>query len=246
MRSHEERELVRRLSARGMTDAAVARETGLPRSTVRGIRAPTYVPVTDRAACLRCWLPSKPVLFTQGEYAELLGWYLGDGHISRLGRSYQLRIFADAKYEKTDAELRRLLERPFYENRVGSWTPKGKRLEVLRVSHKHLACLFPQHGPGKKHHRTIRLEPWQQEQVDLAPFRFLRGLIHSDGCRFINRTGPYSYVSYSFNNESQDILDLFCATCDAVGVAHRRVATGVRIYQRAAVALLEDHVGPKR
>jgi hypothetical protein len=40
--------------------------------------------------------------------------------------------------------------------------------EVTSFS-KHWPCLFPQHGPGKKHERRIELTPWQQELVDLDP-----------------------------------------------------------------------------
>jgi len=52
----------------------------------------------------------------------------------------------------------------------------------------HWTCLFPQHGPGRKHTSTITLEDWQQEIVDDHPGPFLRGLIHSDGCRMTNWT----------------------------------------------------------
>lgn len=45
------------------------------------------------------------------------------------------------------------------------------------------SCLFPQHGPGRKHARPIVLADWQQEIVCEHPGRFLRGLIHSDGWR---------------------------------------------------------------
>jgi hypothetical protein len=60
---------------------------------------------------------------------------------------------------------------------------------VVSVYSLHLPCLFPQHGSGVKHERRIRLEPWQQELVDAAPWSLLRGLTLSDGCAFINRRG---------------------------------------------------------
>ena len=34
---------------------------------------------------------------------------------------------------------------------------------------KHWPCLFPQHGPGKKHTRRIAVEPWQQALIDQRP-----------------------------------------------------------------------------
>ena len=64
--------------------------------------------------------------------------------------------------------------------------PKGRH--NIKVYFKHLPCLFPQHGPGKKHERPIALDHWQQDIVDAHPWEFIRGLIHSDGCRITNWT----------------------------------------------------------
>jgi hypothetical protein len=82
--------------------------------------------------------------------------------------------------------------------------------------------------------------------VDEAPWSFLRGCIRSDGCVFINRTGPYEYLSYDFTNRSSDILDLFGKTCETVGVDYRRYTKRVRIYRRPSVALMMTNVGLKR
>jgi hypothetical protein len=37
--------------------------------------------------------------------------------------------------------------------------------------------VFPQHGPGRKHERPIRLEPWQELIVAAHPKAMVRGLI---------------------------------------------------------------------
>jgi hypothetical protein len=116
---------------------------------------------------------------------------------------------------------------------------------TLHAYHGHWSCLFPQHGPGKKCARPIVLERWQRDLVALAPWAFLRGCIRSDGCVFINRTGPYEYESYDFANLSRDILDLFVSTCAQVGVACRVYEKHVRIYRRQSVALMLEHVGRK-
>ena len=109
----------------------------------------------------------------------------------------------------------------------------------------HLSCLFPQHGDGKKHERAIVLEPWQHELVTAAPWALLRGLIRSDGCVFVNRTGRYEYLSYEFANLSSDILDLCEETCRRVALRPRRYARAIRLYRRDDVALLLEHVGTK-
>ena len=44
--------------------------------------------------------------FAEGDYAELLALYLGDGHISEVGRVYRLRISLDAKYPSIIADAR--------------------------------------------------------------------------------------------------------------------------------------------
>lgn len=64
-------------------------------------------------------------------------------------------------------------------------------------------CLFPQHGAGPKHLRTIELRPWQQQIADRWPEDLLRGLIHSDGCRFINTGRKWICPRYSFSNASR-------------------------------------------
>jgi hypothetical protein len=120
------------------------------------------------------------------------------------------------------------------------------RAAALTLYHRHLACLFPQHGPGKKHERRIVLEPWQTALVEAAPFAFIRGCIRSDGCVFINRTGRYEYLAYQFDNLSPDILGLFAQACHFAGLDCRPTARYVRINRRASVARLLEHVPRKR
>jgi hypothetical protein len=56
----------------------------------------------------------------------------------------------------------------------------------IEVRWKHWPCLFPQHGVGRKQLRKIELADWQREIVAKCPEQLLRGLFHSDGCRFVN------------------------------------------------------------
>jgi hypothetical protein len=62
---------------------------------------------------------------------------------------------------------------------------------------------------------------------------------------FINRTGPYEYVSYGFANLSTGILDLFEATCLSIGLGPRRYATAIRLNRRKDATRLLEHVGIK-
>jgi hypothetical protein len=241
------RELALSLVAEGVNDCEIARRVGVPRATVRDWRRPRYVSRAgrERDVCPRCWRPMPRIVFTDADYAELLGLYLGDGHISALARTERLRLSLDAKYPTVNDEAEALLRRCLPDNRVGRVVLDRGSTVVLHVYSRHLSCLFPQAGPGKKHERAIALEPWQAERVAAAPWGFVRGCIRSDGCVFVNRTGPYEYLSYDFYNYSADIRQLFVDACRSLGLACRPAGNSVRINRRASVALMLEHVGFK-
>ncbi len=95
--------------------------------------------------------------------------------------------------------------------------------------------------------RRIALEPWQERLcLEEAPWAFIRGLMHSDGCFFINRTGAYGYLSADFRNLSADIRALMCAACDRVGIPYVTTGPSVRFYRREAVRELVTFVGSRR
>ncbi|WP_264013329.1 hypothetical protein [[Mycobacterium] manitobense] len=122
---------------------------------------------------------------------------------------------------------------------------KGQCQIVYLVS-KHWPCLLPQHGPGRKHHRRIALEPWQQALVDQATEEFVCGLIHSDGCRVVANDRGVRSVRYHFSNRSEDILGLFTAALDSLGTPWTRSTKHiVSIYRKAATARLDEFIGPK-
>jgi hypothetical protein len=224
------------LVAAGVNDSEIARRLGLPRATVRYMRveAPPLL-------CPRCWRRTPRVAFTAADYAELLGLYLGDGHIAELARTQRLRISLDARHGGVVADSDALLRRCFPANRVGRVLGPRGTMVVLHVYHGHLACLFPQHGRGKKQDRAIVLEPWQRAHVAAEPWALLRGLIRSDGCMYLNRTGRYIYLSYDFHNRSREILGLFVDVCESLGLRPRRYARHARLYRRADVAQLVAH-----
>jgi hypothetical protein len=125
---------------------------------------------------------------------------------------------------------------------------------VVNALSKHMPCLFPQHGPGMKHKRKIELARWQQEIVNQYTEDFIRGLIHSDGCRSMNRVRRplkdgdcwYEYPRYIFTNESADIKGLFTDALDRLGIAWRRMNhKNISVARREAVARLDEFVGPK-
>lgn len=184
-------------------------------------------------------------------YSYLLGQYLGDGCISLVGvrRVPRLRISMCDAYPDIRKRCEEAIEIVMPANKLGNTRMIGCT-EVWSHS-KHWPCLFPQHGPGKKHERDIVLEDWQQDITEAFPREFLTGLIHSDGCRATNKIKKkngkvYEYPRYFFSNVSEDILGIFANTCDQLGVAWKQNRwNSISIARANDVAYLDQFIGPK-
>jgi hypothetical protein len=233
------------LRAAGATLSETSRRLRVSRSTLRAWE-------DGRAAA-----PARPCPRCDGStldapaYATLLGLYLGDGCISRAPRSHTLRVSCDERYPAIIDDVTACVAavRP---GTVFHVTAPG--CVVVSAHWRHWPCLFPQHGPGRKHERPIVLEDWQRQVVEAHPGAFLRGLFHSDGCRVRNWTQRtvagelkrYDYPRWQFVNASADIRELCCWALDLVGVAWRQSnRRTISVSRREAVAALDALIGPK-
>lgn len=194
-RPRKDLETVRDLLAQGLSVAEASRRAGIPRGTVRtwladGLEARIKAPSKQHSAEEMCPYVRN---LSESTYAYLLGLYLGDGHLSKHERDvYKLRIYQDNRYPFLIHQCQ-IAMHWVVPNVVGLVQKEGCK-EIYSFS-KHWICLFPQHGAGPKHKRSIILEPWQQwVAFERHPLMLLRGLIHSDGCRALkgSRTGGTS------------------------------------------------------
>jgi hypothetical protein len=154
----------------------------------------------------------------------------------------------DSRYPGIIEEARSAIEAVLAPNRGSVQRFHDKNMVEVYGYLNSLPTLFPQHGPGLKHARRIQLEPWQEQIVNEHLGVFIRGLIHSDGCRVTNRVwkGKYEYPRYFFSQVSTDILELFCRTCRKLGIEYRfNGPSSVSIARRLSVARLDELVGPK-
>lgn len=247
--SKESQDRVRYLLDTGLGDDEISKRSGVGRATVRrwrrrGFPTPT-TPVTFQP---EWWGADR-----RRTYAYLLGQYLGDGYVGLIGDSSSLVLACDAQYERIIEECLEAIAE-FAPNPPALLLPpdtKGTRIVSYWAGWR---LMFPQHGPGKKHEREIRLEEWQEAIVEEFPKDLIRGLIHSDGSRCLNtftvelKGGPreYSYPRYFFTNYSADIRRIFCEGCDRIGVRWSRSNwRNISISHRRSVALLDGFVGPK-
>lgn len=243
----------------GARNADVARRLNVPAGTISywkhidRIRRGEDAGASRRYRCPRC-----DGELNRAAYAYLLGLYLGDGHIiqNRAMKTPSLSITCGDSWPGLMDACEAAMRAVFTESSVCRVRRKG--CHEVKMYSKHLWCLFPQHGPGRKHERPIVLEPWQQDIVDAHPWDFVRGLIHSDGCRNMNWTTRtvggvkkrYEYPRYWFTNVSDDIRQLYTDTLDRLGIEWKHCTRAGKHYnisvaRRASVALMDAHVGPK-
>jgi hypothetical protein len=188
-------------------------------------------------------------------YSELLGWYLGDGYISKGRREvYNLHIYNDKAYEQLNADILELMRSVKPGSRPHTRLVPG--CVVSTVSWKHWPCLFPQHGPGRKHERAIVLEEWQEEIVTAFPADFCVGCFRAPP----DRAGPgrrkgeeieegrrRSERSDERREPSRNPSPCFCASqLGLVEVAWRQSGPWtISVSRREAVAALDELIGPK-
>ncbi len=244
------------LRQEGLGARRIAKLTDLPIATVRDWLA-GRLPRHSRGGldawigaptCEECGQGAHDFAALPPDYVYLLGLYLGDGSIATHARGvFRLRITLDTAYpgiiESAAAAIRQV---------------NGGHVSAKQRTHQNCVdvssywkawpCLLPQHGPGKKHDRVIRLEEWQRVLVERHPEQLLRGLIQSDGHRFIN-TGRNKWTCprYGFDQVSDDIRAIFCDACDLLGLRWTRSGKRtIYISRKADVALLDEFIGPKR
>jgi hypothetical protein len=207
MRSADEFDEVQHLVALGMNDCAISRLTGIPRPTIRGRRRDPPPSLRKPWASSPCGVLHDFAALPPGPYAYLLGLYLGDGCLSRMRRVWKLRIALDTRYPAIAERCRQAIDLVMPGQRALVFKRPSENCADVSLYSKHGPCLFPQHGPGRKHHRSIR---------------------------------------YHFSNRSEDILGLFTAALDRLGIHWTRSTKYiVSVYRKADTARLDEFVGPK-
>ena len=230
------------LIAAGASFRATSALTGIPYGTVRNWGSGR----TDGSRHLANFdLQALPA----PDYSYLLGIYLGDGHLWVSARTARLQICQDLRYPGIIEEIEQAIQAVMPTSAVAGYDKVGCR--EIQCYSRWWPTLFPQHGPGRKHERRIELEPWQRAITHAQPRSFIRGLIHSDGCRIVAnqvvRGVTYRYARYFFSNRSEDIKRLFCEHLDLIGIEWNRPnGKEIQISRRRSVAALEEFVGPKR
>jgi hypothetical protein len=242
---------VKELIQTGLSGHSIAAKTGVPRATVQRWRHRSRPPGSSRSSTAADW--QVPDAST---YCYLLGCYLGDGCIThKPPNAWSLTVACDRQHRSIMEEVTAAMATTFPGARPGRHRSSKGESDVVRISHRAIGRAFPQHGPGRKHLRPIVLADWQLALTHGHPRALIRGLIHSDGCRAINRfktklpsgrVAEYSYVRYFFSNLSEDIRRIFSEHCQLLDVrVTQSNPRNLSVAHRASVAILDSFIGPK-
>ncbi len=254
-------EALRLRDEEGLGARRIARQLEVPLPTVRDWHA-GKVPHHSRPTgsgqrpvlCSICKQSEHRLEQLGPAYVHLLGLYLGDGNIAAHRRGvFRLRIFLDRKYPRIVDECTKSMQATAPDNKVHVLLTPSNCYSVSSYA-RSWPCLFPQHGPGPKHTRAIFLTSWQQQLAEQWPEHLLKGLIQSDGCRFVNTgRGGWRHPRYAFTNVSTDITSIFCSACDCLSLrwtasfpTDESAAVSIYVSRKADVARLDEFVGPKR
>ena len=222
------------LIAVGVNDCEIARRLGVaaddnPRLAPAALRhSPRSLPSVLAGASRRLEFSEPP------DYAELLGLYLGDGHIKRPRLEHSgygspstpstRRSWSDDRL----ALLRRLLPARTPVGRRA--LPRRRRGGPRRVLAPPLLPL-PQHGPGKKHERPIVLEPGSRRSS--PPRRGASCAAASAPTVASSSTAPgATSTSATTSPTTRATSSTSSATCPRRACRPRRYAQCVRLYRR--------------
>jgi len=153
-------------------------------------------------------------------YYYILGQYFGDGCISKHARTYRLRIFAAIEYPQIIKEVEACLKILFPLNSI-AYCNKPGCIEISVYSNT-IPIMFPHCGIGKKHERMIVLSEIQYEFIREESPLLLKGLFHSDGCYYRQRTlnDGTEVMNYSFSNKSNDIHRIYQLALSYCGIEY--------------------------
>jgi hypothetical protein len=257
MRTLEELNFIQELISQGKNQSQISKETGIHRKVISKIVKEHFLEAYSKA---KLFDPSKLTKEQEKAYSYILGQYLGDGHISLMRKKvYRLTISGDIKYHNIIQEVKDKLSIILPKNspNLAFKKTQGKvNCVAIQVSSKKIKDMFPQHGKGPKHLRPIKLEPWQEDIVKAFPKDFLRGLIHSDGSRYVTKTTAKESTRYCFTNASTDIIALCCNVLQEMNIPYslskkairgmmKHHAYNVFIQKKSSVEFLETFIGPK-
>lgn len=162
----------------------------------------------------------RPVKFPHEseELAELVGIFMGDGHVGE----YQSSIVTNSKTDLPHALFVRRLIRRLFNISVGMRIRTDVKACELVISSKEICRFFREQGiTGNKVLRGVTIPLWIQRNR-IYTEAFTRGLFDTDGCVFLDthriKGKIYKHVGIAFTNRTLSLLSFFKTCLETAGL----------------------------
>ena len=164
--------------------------------------------------------------------AELLGIFMGDGHVGLYQASVGTNSETDFKHA---LYVKNLVEELFHIHASLS-IRRDKKVCVVVISSKEICRYLVTQGIplGNKITLGLRIPAWIQNKNSYKN-AFVRGLFDTDGCVYLDthqyKNKTYKHLGMAFANQSEPLLMFFKKTLESIGL-HPTQKTKFRVFLR--------------
>ncbi len=152
------------------------------------------------------------------ELAEMIGIFMGDGHMGE----YQSTIVTNSETDLGHAKYIRNLIEGLFNMSVSFRIRPDRKACVLVVSSKEFCRYLRQQGmTGNKVRHGVTIPEWIKRNDEYANV-FIRGLFDTDGCVFLDthriKGRIYHHLGMAFTNRTLSLLSYFKTRLEALGL----------------------------
>jgi intein/homing endonuclease len=177
-------------------------------------------------------------------FAELLGIFMGDGHVGE----YQASVVTNSETDLEHAHYIQQLLKDLFGVPATLTLRKDKKACTVLASSKELCNFFEGQGipKGNKLRKGMRIPQWVDSNRDYR-YAFVRGLIDTDGCVYFDRHRvkevSYSSVCIAFTNASNILLSYVEEMLKSEGLHPTRWGRNIRLRRRSEVLWYAREIG---
>jgi len=164
--------------------------------------------------------------------AELIGIFMGDGHVG----FYQASVVTNSETDFQHALFVKTIIEDLFKVKVSLSNRRDKKACEIVVSSKSVCHFFVGQGipQGNKITMGLHIPNWIKKKI-IYRKAFVRGLFDTDGCVYLDthRIGRkvYKNLGMAFANQSPPLLDFFKETLELFGL-HPTQKTDFRVFLR--------------
>jgi len=178
------------------------------------------------------------------DLAELTGFILGDGNITKADKTREVAVTLNNDEEQIQERVVELFKR-IYEGKIKIQERPDYGANVVKTYgwdsvSKTIEYVMPE---GDKIENQVSVPNWIFEDEKYVK-RCLKGLIDSDGSVYIQQQDGRKYTMINFKNKSKRLLKDFELMCKKLGINTSNSSNAKAIYAQSSVEKFLEEVKP--